>query len=69
MAKVYRDTCVEQLCEECLQYNEYYKWNTNKGYGTKDHIDGLMKYGPTEYHRMSFKPVAEAARIQKHFSA
>jgi ribonuclease HII len=62
IAKVYRDSCVEEIAKEFPQY----KWDKNKGYGTKDHIDALMKYGPTKYHRLSFKPVAESARIHKY---
>jgi ribonuclease HII len=62
VAKVHRDTCVEEIAKEFPQY----KWDKNKGYGTKDHIDALMQYGPTKYHRLSFKPVAESARIHKY---
>jgi len=63
LAKVHRDECVEKLAEENSEYKERFKWDANKGYGTKDHIEGLVTYGPTEFHRMSFKPVAEAARL------
>ena len=66
IAKVYRDSCVEEIANECSEYHEMYKWDKNKGYGTKDHIDALMKYGPTKYHRLSFKPVADSARIHKY---
>ena len=62
LAKVHRDTCVEEIAKEHSQY----KWDKNKGYGTKDHIDALMKCGPTNYHRLSFKPVAESARIHEY---
>lgn len=65
LAKVHRDTCVEALAQERDEYKNLYKWDANKGYGTKDHIEALMKYGPTQYHRMSFKPVAESARLHK----
>ena len=65
LAKVHRDRCVEALAHECDDYKTLYKWDSNKGYGTKDHIDALMKYGPTKHHRMSFKPVAESARLHK----
>jgi len=66
IAKVYRDSCVEEISKELPEYQELYKWDKNKGYGTKDHMDALMKYGPTKYHRLSFKPVAESARIHKY---
>ena len=29
----------------------------NAGYGTKDHLFGLKKYGITKHHRKKFKPV------------
>ena len=37
----------------------------NKGYGTKDHLEALEKYGPIEgLHRFSYAPVKQS-RIQK----
>lgn len=62
LAKVARDTAVELIATEKPEYTELYKWHSNKGYGTKDHMEALAKYGPTKYHRLSFRPVAEAAR-------
>ena len=32
----------------------YYSFQTNVGYGTKKHYEGLEKYGPTPIHRKSF---------------
>lgn len=32
-------------------------WDTNKGYGTKKHMEAMMRYGITEYHRKSYEPV------------
>jgi ribonuclease HII len=34
-----------------------YDFKHNKGYGTKKHIEALMKYGPLKEHRKSFEPV------------
>ena len=31
-----------------------YKFSKNKGYGTKDHIEALLEYGPCQIHRKSF---------------
>lgn len=50
MAKVTRD---RMLLEYDKLYPEF-QFAKNKGYGTKDHIDALKKYGPTPIHRMSF---------------
>ena len=35
---------------------------SNKGYGTRDHLAGLERAGPTMLHRFSFEPVRNAAR-------
>jgi ribonuclease HII len=29
----------------------------NKGYGTKEHIHAIGLYGPTPFHRLTFKPL------------
>lgn len=50
MAKVTRDRLLEKYD---AQYPEF-QFAKNKGYGTKDHIEALRKYGPTPIHRMSF---------------
>ena len=34
-----------------------YAWERNKGYGTRDHAEGLKRLGVTIHHRRSFKPV------------
>jgi len=51
IAKVYRDRWMQQLHDEF----PYYSWNTNVGYPTADHYEGLKEYGATKYHRQSFK--------------
>ena len=50
MAKVTRDRMMEEY--DAL-YPEF-KFAKNKGYGTKEHIEALLKYGPTPIHRRSF---------------
>jgi len=51
LAKVYRDSIMKKLH---LDY-PHYGWNTNVGYPTKSHYEGLEKYGYTCHHRKSFK--------------
>lgn len=63
IAKVERDRLIDEIVAKYPEYEERYKWSSNKGYGTKDHLDGLIKYGPTKFHRMSFKPVKEVAKL------
>lgn len=55
LAKEYRDEYILQLCKTYPELDNYDIKN-NKGYGTKSHMLALIKHGPTEYHRKSFKP-------------
>lgn len=50
IAKVTRDEYMSQMH---LIYPQY-KFNINKGYGTKEHIEAIKKYGPCSIHRKSF---------------
>ena len=53
LAKVYRDKLMIKMSKK---FRNYY-WNKNFGYGTKQHIMGLKKYGLTTMHRKNFKPI------------
>ena len=53
IAKVTRD---RMMCELAVAHPEY-GWERNAGYGTKHHQQALAKYGITEHHRRSFKPI------------
>tara|TARA_B110000211_G_scaffold54050_1_gene59804 strand:+ start:9786 stop:10493 length:708 start_codon:yes stop_codon:yes gene_type:complete len=55
LAKTNRDEYVNKLIEETPDFKKY-GWETNMGYGTKKHMEGIRKYGITQYHRLSFKP-------------
>lgn len=55
LAKEYRDRI---MCE-AAKVHPHYGWERNKGYGTKDHMEGLRTHGPTPLHRRSFAPVAQ----------
>jgi len=50
LAKVSRDEYMIELHNEFPEYG----WGSNKGYGTKYHIDMIRTYGETQYHRKSF---------------
>lgn len=55
LAKEYRDEYILKLCETNNNLDKYDIKN-NKGYGTKSHMEALKEFGPTEFHRKSFKP-------------
>jgi ribonuclease HII len=57
IAKEEHDKHILELCEEYKDLNEKYDLLNNMGYGTKKHIDGIKKYGPSKYHRVTFKPI------------
>jgi ribonuclease HII len=50
LAKTWRDEYMRQLHTEFPQYG----WESNKGYGTREHRDAIEKYGLCKYHRKSF---------------
>ena len=54
LAKVERDKYILDICNKHPKYRERYGLHSNKGYGAKIHIDGIHKYGITEYHRKTF---------------
>lgn len=53
IAKVTRDRMMEQLAEKFPQYG----WEHNKGYGSGTHMQALLEYGATCWHRRSYEPV------------
>ena len=59
LAKTYRDAYMEQIHEEFPMYN----WKQNKGYPTEEHRRAIMEYGPTIYHRKSFKLLPEQLEL------
>lgn len=60
LAKTYRDEYMNQIHEEFPMYN----WKKNKGYPTKDHREAIKKYGPSKYHRMSFRLLPEQLSLE-----
>lgn len=55
LAKTTRDNYILELCKEYPELIERYGIDTNMGYGTKKHIEGIQKYGYTDLHRKSFR--------------
>lgn len=54
LAKVARDDYIEELCCKYPILDTIYDINSNKGYGTKKHIDGIKSNGITNLHRTTF---------------
>ena len=55
IAKVSRDKFITKLSK---QFNNY-GWDTNSGYGTKQHLRAIKKFGITKHHRKTFSPICD----------
>ncbi|HXJ64005.1 MAG TPA: ribonuclease HII [Actinomycetota bacterium] len=55
VAKVTRDRMMDRYHRRFPQF----RFDSNRGYGTRHHWDTLVRLGPTPIHRLSFKGVAD----------
>ena len=55
VAKTVRDRLMRLLARRYPAYC----WDTNVGYSTPEHLDGICRAGATRHHRISFAPVAQ----------
>jgi len=60
IAKVERDRLMIRYAKEFPDYG----FDSHKGYGTKEHLKALEKFGPSGIHRLSFKPVRECIDLR-----
>lgn len=61
LAKVSRD---RYICEIADNYPEY-NFKKNKGYGTKEHIEALKKYGACKIHRETYLKNFKVSKYEK----
>ena len=54
LAKVARDTYIEELCDKYPELDTMYGIRGNKGYGAKRHLEGIKEHGITQWHRRSY---------------
>jgi ribonuclease HII len=57
LAKVSRDRWVADMVAKHPEWETQYGLGHNMGYGTAQHMKGLVEYGATAQHRTSFAPV------------
>ena len=55
IAKVFRDKLINKL--HFIEDN--YEWNKNAGYGTKNHLLAINKFGISQYHRKTYQPICQ----------
>ena len=61
IAKVSRDKFMKKISRRFKNY----KWDLNSGYGTKNHIKAIKKYGITQFHRKTFNPIHNILSLKK----
>ena len=61
IAKVERDRLMKKMS---FSY-EKYGWDSNAGYGTKNHIKAIKKFGITQFHRKTFQPIHKILSLKK----
>jgi len=59
LAKTYRDNIMRKLHLN----HPIYKWVKNKGYGTAEHRESIIKYGRTKFHRKTYKLKEEQLKL------
>lgn len=59
LAKTHRDEYMKRLHREHPEYG----WNNNMGYPTPSHRKAILKYGPSQHHRRSFRLLNDQIKI------
>ena len=52
IAKVSRDRLIKKISKKYKNYS----WDKNAGYGTREHLKAIKKFGITKHHRKTFRP-------------
>jgi ribonuclease HII len=63
LAKVARDEYINEMCLAHPELIERYALDTNVGYGTKKHLEGIHSHGITKLHRRTFGNACKNAEI------
>ena len=68
LAKHTRDMYISELCQQNPLLDEKYGLSKNMGYGTKMHLEGIVKYGITQWHRKTYGLCKNYSLIDKSMS-
>lgn len=63
LAKTSRDQYVLEICKLYPVLSDRYGMDTNMGYGTKKHLDGIREHGITQWHRKTFGEACKNAPL------
>ena len=61
VAKVSRDRLITKMSKKYIRYF----WDKNAGYGTKNHLSAIKKFGITKHHRKKFQPIHNILSLKK----
>ena len=61
IAKVSRDRLISKNVKKVRKIC----WNKNSGYGTKQHLKAIKKFGVTKHHRKTFVPIHNILSLKK----
>ena len=64
-ASVVAKTVRDRLMELLGRHHPLYAWESNKGYGTPEHLAALGLHGFTAHHRKSFAPVLQLELLER----
>lgn len=62
LAKTYRDDYMDEL----HQLYPHYAWQRNRGYPTAAHRNAIVEWGPTPFHRMTFRLTKETTNNESN---
>ena len=62
IAKVSRDRLISKMSKKFVKYG----WNKNSGYGTKQHLKAIKKFGVTKHHRKTFVPIHNILSLKQN---
>ena len=65
-ASIIAKVCRDKLMKNMSNKYKKYKWDINAGYGTKEHIKAIKKYGITKFHRKTFSPIHNILSLKKN---
>lgn len=54
LAKTARDEYIRDLCKSIPELDAKYGLAKNMGYGTKQHLDGILEHGISQWHRKTY---------------
>ena len=56
-ASIYAKVTRDRMMAELAELYPYYGWESNAGYGSAKHLDGMAQNGLTIHHRRGFEPI------------